>query len=133
MVFLLTAHLSHPLPFSPLTSPPTFSLYIKTISTHTALLHQPTLITPVLCRSSLVHTHYSAHTPHFHYIQSLIHYCCTPCCSPNNAVGSAILSYNLLFTFIPIAIQLNTFFIPSNTFLTSLILHFISVCISINK
>ena len=86
----------------------------------------------LLCSTShLSHYTISSHiltqtpqTPHLHYVflffstTAIFHVAALI-----NAVGTAAPSYALLFTLIPIALQLNTF-IPPNTFPTALILDF---------
>ena len=59
--------------FSFTIGPSPFIPFVEITSTHTALLDQPTLVTPVLLHISFltVHTHYSTHipqSPHLHFI-----------------------------------------------------------------
>ena len=108
-ILLLASHLLHQiLIFSSTTCPP-FSPCVQTTSTHTALLDEPTLVTPVLlCISSFL-TQSIRVIPHI-LLRNLIsisfnHFSATAipyASSPYSAVGTANPSYKLLFTFIPL-------------------------------
>ena len=109
LVFPSTSH--QKLLFSSLNGPVPFSACVQTTSTHTALLHQPVL----LCISSfltlsirvaphILLKHLISITFNIFFVTIILHVSVRYI-----TVGIATPSYNLLFMFIPIALQLNTF------------------------